>query len=490
MEFTIPWEHYVAKYRYKYSALYHAIREGILTGTLKKGSRLPATRELARQYGISRGSAATAYDMLLADGYIITEIGRGTYVAAVRIEEKQADPKSAELPLSTFGKRVLEHQRKEEAEERLLSDDQGEKQQAVDQIRFDRGEMPAADFPYAEWRRVIPTLACEDSAVIDPQGDYSLRSAIAAHLGLSRGIAVGPELIVLFSGSMQGIALLTQILLNESEKAVMENPGYPGFLQAIRVNGGVPIFASVDGEGIIPQDWDASLLYVTPSRHFPTGAVLPLSRRQELLAWAHKRNAVIIEDSYDSDFRFRGRPIEPLKVLDSEERVIYIGSFSKTMYPGFRLGYAVMPRGLLQAARAVKGFYDPFPPGLNEQRGLGEWMRRGGYAKHVRKLTRMYGHKLHVFVEAMETYTDDLFELHVGDAGIRVYAIWKQSREKYVHFRDKCKQHQVYFTDSSIYEIAGDYKPAAYFGYVHLMDESIREGARRMAAAWKEVRNG
>lgn len=491
MEFTIPWENYVAKYRYKYSALYHAIREGILSGTLQSGRRLPATRELARQYGISRGSAATAYDMLLADGYIITEIGRGTYVAVVRIEEKQAVHKSSEVPLSTWGKRVVEQQRREEAGRLLISSDQGEKRHIDDQIRFDKGEMPAADFPYAEWRKVtFSKMEDEDSAIADLAGDVSLRAAIAGHLGLSRGIAVDPELIVLFSGSMQGIALLTQILLNESEKAVMENPGYPGFLQAIRVNGGVPIFASVDEEGIIPEDWDASLLYVTPSRHFPTGAVLPLSRRQELLAWAHKRNAIIIEDSYDSDFRFRGRPIEPLKVLDSEDRVIYMGSFSKTMYPGFRLGYAVLPRGLLQAARAVKAFYDPFPPGLNEQRGLGEWMRRGGYAKHVRKLTRIYGNKLHVFVEAMETYTYDLFELHVGDAGIRVYAIWKQSKEKYVPFMDKCKQHEVYYTDSAIYQMTEDHKPAAYFGYVHLTEERIREGARRMAAAWEEIRNG
>lgn len=428
--------------------------------------------------------------MLLADGYIITEIGRGTYVAAVRTEEKQAGYKSFEVPLSTWGKRVLEQQRKEEAGGLMVSSNRGE-DPSEDQIRFDKGEMPAADFPYAEWRRAaFSRMEYEDSGGSDPAGDYSLRSAIAAHLGLSRGIAVDPELVVLFSGSMQGIALLTQILMNESEKAVMENPGYPGFLQAIRVSGGVPIFASVDEEGIIPEDWDASLLYVTPSRHFPTGSVLPLSRRQELLAWAHKRNAVIIEDSYDSDFRYSGRPIEPLKVLDLEDRVIYIGSFSKTMYPGFRLGYAVLPRGLLQAALAVKAFYDPFPPGLNEQRGLGEWMRRGGYGKHVRKLTRMYGNKLHVFVEAMETYTNDLFELHVGDAGIRVYATWKQSVEKYVQFMDKCKEHQVYYTDSSIYQMTTHHKPAAYFGYVHLTDENIREGARRMAAAWEEIKNG
>ncbi|WP_211746488.1 PLP-dependent aminotransferase family protein [Paenibacillus sp. Marseille-Q4541] len=501
MEFTLPWEHYVAKYRYKYSALYHAIRDGILTGTLQSGSRLPATRELSKQYSISRGSAASAYDMLLADGYIVSEIGRGTYVAVVRKEDKHASGKPSQLPLSAWGKRVLDHQRRHgEIRGSLISSETAEKHPSDllksitdrkdDSIRFEKGDIPSTDFPYADWKKAVTAgMRDEEIAGSDPAGDYSLRVAIANHLGLSRGMAVEPELIVLFSGSMQGIALITQILLNEAERAVIENPGFTGFLQAVHVSGGEPVFAPVDEEGIIPADWDASLLYVTPSRHFPTGAVLPLSRRLEILSWAQKNNAVIIEDSYDSEFRFRGRPIEPLKVLDLEERVIYVGSFSKTMYPGFRLGYAVLPKGLIQAVLAAKTFYDPFPPGIYEQRGLAEWMSRGGYAKHVRKLTRIYGAKLNVFIEAMHEYTHDLFQLHVGDAGIKVYATWKQSRGDYVRFIEKCKQHQVYFTDSSRYEMTVGDTSAAYFGYVHLSNERIREGARRMADAWRDVRN-
>lgn len=441
--------------------------------------------------------------MLLADGYIVTETGRGTYVAAVRTKEKNiSSTESLEIPLSIVGKRAVEYRRKQQytIENRPSFDGKenhewtrvaASSEQKVDSIRFDKGEMPVTDFPYAEWKRVIASKIRSDaSSIYDPAGDYSLRSAIAGHLRQSRGIAVDPEQIVLFSGSMQGIALLTQTLLNNFERAVIENPGFPGFLQAVHISGGVPVYASVDEEGIIPEDWDASLLYVTPSRHFPTGAVLPLARRQQLLSWAHKRNAVIIEDSYDSDFRFGGRPIEPLKVLDLEDRVIYIGSFSKTMYPGFRLGYAVLPRQLIQAVLAVKTFYDPYPPGITEQRGLAEWMARGGYAKHVRRLTRLYRNKLNVFIEAMGDYIDDLFHLHVGDAGIRVYATWKRSNEEYIQFVAKCREHGVYMTDSSIYQMTGNQRPAVYFGYVHLSEERIKEGVRRMAASWEEITIG
>ncbi|MCM3785887.1 PLP-dependent aminotransferase family protein [Neobacillus mesonae] len=492
MEFTLSWERYVKQYRYKYSALYHAIRDGILSGTLAGGSRLPASRELALQYGLSRGSVATAYDMLQADGYIQTETGRGTYVTFAGAEMERVRAVHTDIRLSAWGERAADQYReiKENSRHLLLTDQEVKLHPQEEDIRFNAAEQSDSDFPFAEWKSALiaGSRQREHTSINDPAGDMRLREAIAAHLGATRGIVVQAEEIVLFSGSMQAIALLSQILLNPGEGAVVEDPGFRGFAQAVQVCGGRVISVSVDHEGIIPQNWDARLLFVTPSRQFPTGAVLSLERRLEILRWARRKQAIIIEDSYDSEFRFRGRPIEPLKVLDQEERVVHIGSFSKTMPQGFRLGYAVLPPGLVSPVLAAKSFYDPIPPGLYEQQGLAAWMSRGGYGRHIRKLTRRYGAKHAKFTEWMTQYADHIFTLHVGDAGLGFYGIWKGHPEDYSRFTKACKQRKVFFTDGLRFQLTPS-APSVYFKYAHLSEEAIKEGIIRMRLAWEDIQD-
>ncbi|GAA0133308.1 PLP-dependent aminotransferase family protein [Paenibacillus sp. YSY-4.3] len=481
MDFILPLEKHSKQHRYKYWALYHALREAIHEGTLPEGTRLPSTRELAVLYGVSRGSVSQAYDMLHGDGYIRSVAGSGTFVsgAAPRLEEEPR--RGAAIELSAWGRTVSGSPlRTEEAEPSSGS-----------MISFcDAG--PSLDlFPLAEWKSAIAAAVREEldaSSLMleDAAGDIELREAIAAHLRRSRGIAADAEHICLFNGSMQALVLLTQLLLGQGQPAVLETPCYTGISRAVAACGAIAVPAPVDGEGIVPRDWDARLLFVTPGRQFPTGAVLSPARRRELLAWAARRNAVIIEDDYDSEFRFAGRPLEPLKALDREERVVYVGSFSKTMFAALRIGYAVLPPSLVQPVIRAKALYEPVSPARLEQRALARFMRRGEYARHLRRMRRYYGEKHRWFRAMMHKHAGELFELQPSDAGLLIYARWRGQEEDYELFREAALAGGVQFRDAADYQLAPG-APAACFCFAHLDQEQIEEGIRRMADVWKVI---
>jgi len=488
LNFSIPLETQGRKYRFKYEALYHAIRTAILDGTLQEGARLPSSRDLASAYGMSRGSVAHAYDLLHAEGYVRSAVGSGTFVA--RVEPRRAMPgraAAADIPLSPWGQRVMKPALPLEGEAASASPPGPD---PAGTISFKDAGPPAAGFPQAVWKsalawaareRAVPAVGAAEAA-----GDPELRAAIAAHLRRSRGIAAEAEQICLFQGSMQAIMLLTQLLLGEGEPAVLEDPCYHGITRAVAACGGVAIPAPVDGDGILPRDWDARVLYVTPGRQFPTGAVLSPARRQELLAWAAKRNAVIVEDDYDTEFRWRGRPLEPLKALDREDRVVYIGSFSKTMFASLRIGYAVLPRGLVGPAVRAKALYEPVSPARLEQRALACFMRRGDYERHLRRMRRIYSAKHELFRRTLAAVIPELFGLRMAEAGLLVYADWKRAPEEFAAFREAARRRGVTFRDGELYRLTPG-PPAACFSLSHLDDAALVEGVYRMGQAWKDI---
>ena len=201
--------------------------------------------------------------------------------------------------------------------------------------------------------------------------------------------------------------------------------------------------------------------------------------------WASKRNAVIIEDDYDSEFRWGGRPIEPLKVLDREQRVIYVGSFSQTMVASFRLGYAVLPPGLVEPLLAAKALYEPVPPALLEQRALAKFMTRGGYLRHLRRLTRLYGERHDFFVREMELQLPEAFTMQLGDAGLHIYATWNGDVDSYQRFKKLAQEDGILFRDAERYRLTSGH-PAACFAFAHLEKEEMTEGIRRMRLAWEK----
>ncbi len=492
MNFSIPLETQGRKYRYKYEALYHAIRAAILDGTLREGTRLPSSRDLAAAYGLSRGSVAHAYDLLHAEGYVRSVLGSGTFVTRAEPRRTLPGRAAAAIPLSPWGQRVMEPAGPPEA---LAASAPPHGPDPAGTISFKDAGPPAAGFPQAAWKSALAWAARERAAApaapgaagaAEAAGDPELRAAIAAHLRRSRGIAAEAEQICLFQGSMQAIMLLTQLLLGEGEPAVLEDPCYHGISRAVAACGGVAVPAPVDGDGIIPRDWDARVLYVTPGRQFPTGAVLSPARRQELLAWAAKRNAVIVEDDYDTEFRWRGRPLEPLKALDREDRVVYIGSFSKTMFASLRIGYAVLPRGLVGPAVRAKALYEPVSPARLEQRALACFMRRGDYERHLRRMRRIYSAKHELFRQTLAEVIPELFGLRMAEAGLLVYADWKQSPPEYRAFREAARRRGVTFRDGELYRLTPG-PPAACFSLSHLDDASLVEGVYRMGQAWKDI---
>lgn len=490
MNFSIPLDVYSEQYRYKYLALYHAIRAAIHDGTLPAGTRLPSSRELAEIYGLSRGSVAHAYDLLQAEGYVHSEMGSGTFVSKVMRPSAEPGGEAADICLSPWGTRVME-----QAPPDNPGGDEPESGPAGGVISFKDAGPSASEFPHAEWKSALAWAAREKRGPGGPgggpaadtaAGDPELRGAIAAYLRRSRGIAADAEQICLFNGSMQAIMLLTQLLLGEGEQAVLEDPCYHGISKAVAACGGIAVPGTVDGNGIIPRDWDARVLFVTPGRQFPTGAVLSPERRQELLAWAAARNAVIVEDDYDTEFRWGGRPLEPLKALDRDERVVYIGSFSKTMFASLRIGYAVLPRSLVPPVLLAKGLYEPVPPARLEQRALARFMRRGDYERHLRRMRRIYSAKQELFRRTLEAEVPGLFALKQADAGLLLFADWRRSPEEYTAFKEAARNRGVQFRDSDVYRLTPG-PPAACFSLSHLEDDQIIEGVFRMALAWKDI---
>ncbi|SDN60580.1 GntR family transcriptional regulator / MocR family aminotransferase [Paenibacillus sp. yr247] len=318
------------------------------------------------------------------------------------------------------------------------------------------------------------------------EGHYALREAIAQHLRRMRGIDAPPERIVIVNGSMQAIALLTQVLVNEGDPVILERPGYHGTSRAVLAAGGVPVHAAVDGQGLVPQPWNARLLFVTPSRQFPTGAVLGLERRQQLLRWAAEQSAVIVEDDYDSEFRHRGRPIEPLKVLDQEGRVVYIGTFSKTMLQDLRIGYVVLPEALLGAFVAAKRLYEPHPSGLLEQRSLAAFMASGGYERHLRRMRRVYASKFLLLQAHLQEQLSTLFEWVESDAGLHLFGWWRGDPRDYAVYAAACRKAGVSWSDAATYGLPPE-RAGACFGFAHLTEEEIRRGVALLRHVYEIV---
>ena len=498
MAFHIPYDARLGECGCKHLALYRALRDSILEGNLAAGEKLPSTRQLAKEYGLSRGSVSAAYEMLAAEGYVRSGVGQGTFVAGpdigaegpVRAGRPAAPETGGDGPaLSAWGRRLMEPGPGDPAEAAPLWSEGDTGAAEADRISFKPVGIGPDWFPRAEWNRAVAREWKRPSMLRTPEapavdGSAELRRAIAARLRRERGIRCEADDVVVTGGSMQAIALLAQLLLDPGQSAVAENPGYPGIARAVRAAGARLLPEQVDACGIVPRDWDARLLLVTPTRQFPTGAVLTYDRRLALLDWARRRGAWIVEDDYDSDFRWGGRPIEPLKSLDREGRVVYVGSFSRTMRPEVRIGYAVVPPALREPLVRAKRLYDPYPAGIAEQRALAAWMASGGYDRHLRRARRTFGRLQALLREGLSAAAGPWLKLFPADAGLHLYARWQGPADAYFRFAEQSRKLGVSWGEGRRYEMdAGNAAPSALFGFAHLSEERIAEGTARIRRA-------
>lgn len=480
----IRYERHYAETGRKAEALFLALREIMIEGLLNEGERLPASRNLAASYGMSRGSVNQAYEMLYAEGFVRSERGSGTFVAYRQPDIDSAQTMAgAKLALSSWAQRLQSVSKGGTAAMKRLD--------AVG-IHFNAGFIDEASFPLDEWktvmfeqvRDVMKPGQGDDHSV---EGHRPLREAIMHELRRERGIKTDADDIFITSGSMYAIALLAMLLIEPNDLVVAENPCYGGISRAIEAAGGVIINGEVDDHGIIPEDWQAKLLFVTSSRQFPTGVQLSPERRTKLLEWASNRGAVIIEDDYDSEFRWGGRPAEPLKSLDREGRVIYVGTFSKTMYTGLRLGYAVVPDSLREPMRRAKFLLEPHPSNIAEQRALAAFMANGQYTRHLRRQRRLYGRRLLHFREEAGRLLEGLFRFAPSDAGLHQFAYWMGKPADYERLQLACRSEGVSWSGGERFWREQGHlvaQPTALFGFAHLHEDEITEGIQRISRCW------
>ncbi|MDJ0635005.1 MAG: PLP-dependent aminotransferase family protein [Xenococcaceae cyanobacterium MO_188.B29] len=464
-----------------YQQIYTELRQAILTGRLQPNQQIPSTRWLAKSLGISRSTVSQSYEQLFSEGYLQTKTGSGTFVSEKLPDDllitqpikSKYQSTSPQVELSTYGNNV------KSANLSITYSDLP--------ISFNYGR-PALDrFPLKLWRKLL-SRHCESNLdlldySLEPRGHQPLREAIASYLSCSRAVQCSPEQVIITSGSQQAINLVTRLFINPGDTIALEEPCYQGARNIFQAQGAKLIPVEVDTSGLIVEQLanisPVKLIYVTPSHQFPTGAVLSLPRRLELLRWAKETGAIIIEDDYDSEYRYSSRPIPALQGLDHHHSVIYMGTFSKVLFPSLRIGYLVVPENLQSIFTRAKWLCDRQSP-LIEQQVLTDFINEGHLARHIRKMRNLYNQRRQALVAALKQYLAEKVTILGENAGIHLTITLKTNfsdREAI----DRAAQVGVGLTSLSKYYLQAKNQGEFLLGYSELDELQIKEGIRRLA---------
>jgi GntR family transcriptional regulator/MocR family aminotransferase len=396
-----------------------AIKGQIASGLLGPGARLPSTRSLAAEWGVSRTTVTSAYEQLIAEGYLETRQGARAQVAKglgpPPVASGQPGPSGLPDRLTAYGQRLAGF---------ALPPVSGRGLMVAD---FRYGDLATADFPVLAWRKAVGATLLRRQARLrydDPRGSSDLRAALQGYLWRARRLRCEVERIIVVNGSQQGLDLCARLLLDPGDRAAMEDPGYGLARQVFLAAGAEVIPVAVDQEGMRTGELPAMarLAYATPSHQFPLGGVMSAGRRRELLAWARRTGAHIVEDDYDSEYRFDIAPIPALQALDDAGRVIYLGTVSKTLSPTLRLGYLVVPATLSAVFAKAKRLTDRHAPSL-EQAALADLIESGAYERHVRRVRRRNGERRATLLASLSATLGDAVTVVGADAGLHV-VVW------------------------------------------------------------------
>jgi GntR family transcriptional regulator / MocR family aminotransferase len=412
-----------------YSQVSEWFRRAILAGQLRPGQRVPSTRSLAAELKISRIPVTSAYEQLHAEGYLETFVGAGTCVAR-SIPDDALKPAPGKIGGAAPGQAArTKALRRVSRRVDLL---RVPAQTWSNELVAFRMSLPALEhFPIGLWSKLVNRHARKPSRQVlaygDAKGYAPLREAIAEYLSAARAVRCEPSQVLVTTGSQQGIQLSAQVLLDPDERVWIEEPGYPGARQALLMAGAQLVPVPVDHQGLnvaegIRRAGGARAAYITPSHQYPLGVTMTAARRMLLLNWAARSGAWIIEDDYDSEYRLGGRPIASLQGLDTDARVIYVGTFSKVMFPALRLGYVVVPKDLIDAFANARDATDQFSSTLY-QAVMADFIREGHLARHIRRMRMLYMERRSALVEEIRKQMDGRLEVIGAEAGMHLVAL-------------------------------------------------------------------
>lgn len=473
-------------------ALFEEFRTRIADGTYAAAAALPSTRALAAERGLSRATVTLVYEQLAAEGFIETRTGAASRVAVGAGPPSKAQRTRARTPapnrlagrLSAVGNRIAA----------LGMGDSS--RTTLGEIDFVYGPLAGSDFPTLAWMKVLRAVEHQRSRRLeyeDPRGNLDLRKALHAHLSQTRGLACSVDQLMIVNGSQQALDLCARLLIDPGDGVVVENPGYRMAHHAFEAYGAQLLCVDVDAHGLETEQLaslaPAQLAFVTPTHQFPLGSFLPIGRRRQLLEWAAERKAWVIEDDYDSEYRYAVRPEATLQSLDAHGCVIYVGTFSKTLSPQLRLGYMVLPQALVETFAAAKRLTDRHAA-TGVQRALALLLEDGSYGRHVRRIRRLQQARQRALVNALGRYLGKQIEVQGAASGLHL-VVWFQalpaSAESALVQAARDRGVRVYPISSLFHPgTPGALKrrPAGLvMGYALLEQEAIEEGVRRLAEA-------
>lgn len=469
--------------------LLSALREAILAGGLTPGERLPASRTLARDLGVSRTTVIDVFEQLIAEGLLESRIGAGTYVSAALEAVRPAPlgkpggrPPLREVPPPRLS-RAIAH-----ASGRFFD-------RLPHEPRAFTTAMPAFDaFPLAQWSRQVAKHWRAGREVVlgygDPHGYLPLRRAVATHLRANRGIACEPEQIFIVGGAQQAFHLIATVLLDPGDRVWFENPGAIGACNAFLACGAELVPVPIDDEGLVVEAGLAvarhfRLAFVTPSHQQPLGVTMSLERRLALLQAAEAADALIVEDDYDGEFRYRGRPLPTLKSIDGAGRVIYVGTFSKTLFPALRLGYFLAPPGLVEVFEQLcSAFLQGVPS--NPQAVVADFMEEGHFATHIRRMRRIYAERHQALLDAAAARLDGLLAVRPTDTGLHTVGYLAPSLDEQAAAR-AAEARGVTAAPLARFSIAPTERHGLVLGFSGVQPPAIRAGVETLAGVLEDL---
>ena len=458
-----------------YLQIYEQLKEKIISGEITEGSKLPSTRTLSTTLNVSRNTVESAYLQLSSEGYVESKAGSGFIVLkfdnTIISKLKRKDIKEDKNILPTINSNNTY------------------------KYNFRYGNLSAPDFPLRIWQKIsnkcLASLTAENmTSYSTSKGELELRIEIMKYLNRSRGVSCDPEQIIISTGFEYCLSLLCQLFRQDFDKVAIEDPGYIGAREIFNNNGYnvIPISLEKDGINITElENSNARIVYVTPSHQFPTGLVMPIQKRLELLDWVIRKNGIIIEDDYDSELRYNSRPIPSIQSIASKENVVYIGTFSKALSPSLRVNYMVLPQMWLERYSKLFSRYQVAVP-LIQQRIIQQFMHLGHWDSHLRKICLVNKRKHDILINAIQEIMGDKVIIHGKNAGLHILLELKNGlcEEEIIN---KAKSHDAAVYPVSIFWMRQEKysNNMVLLGFGGMSESEIVEGIRMLNNAWFKV---